>query len=134
MRHRLLKNIFSAAGQTIVQTVILLILYRYLIDRIGVDQLGIWSIVLATASAARVSELGFGGSIIKFIAAYRAQGDDQAAAESLQTAAISVGALFAIIVAMAYPLLLLALPHVLPAEGLDAGRVDIAVWPCCLSG
>ena len=122
MKSKLAKNIFSAAGQTIVQTVILLILYRYLLDRIGVDQLGIWSIVLATASAARVSELGFGGSIIKFVAAYRAQGDDQAAAESLQTAVISVGALFAIIVAMAYPLLLLALPHVLPAEGLDAGR------------
>jgi O-antigen/teichoic acid export membrane protein len=103
MRHRLLKNIFSAAGQTIIQTVMLLILYRYLINHIGVDQLGIWSVVLAVVSSARVSELGFGGSITKFVAAYRAQGDDKAAAESLQTAAISVGALFALIITIAYP-------------------------------
>ncbi len=139
MRNKLVRNIFSAAGQMIVQSVMLLILYRYLIDRIGIDQLGIWSVVLATVSAARVSELGFGGSIIKFIAAYRAHGDDQAAAASLQTAAISVGALLAIITAIGYPLLLLALPYVLPAEGLDAGRVILpyglaSLWLTSVAG
>ena len=122
MKDRLVKNIFSAAGQTIVQAIMVLMLYRYLINRIGIDQLGIWSIVLATASAVRVGELGFSGSIIKFVAAYRAQGNDQAAAESLQTAAISVSALLAIILTIAYPLLLFFLPHVLPAASLDAGR------------
>ncbi len=133
MRDRLTTNIFSAAGQTIVQMVMFVMLYRYLINRIGVDQLGTWSLVLAAVSAARVSELGFGGSIIKYVAAYRAQGDDQAASESLQTAAISVGALLALMVALAYPLLSLALPHVLPAAGLDAGRTIlpfalVSIW------
>jgi O-antigen/teichoic acid export membrane protein len=123
MKSKLAKNIFSAAGQSIVQIIILLILYRYLIYRIGVDQLGIWSVVLATVSSARISELGFGGSIIKFVAAHQAKGDYQAAAESVQTAAISVGALSTIIVLIAYPLLLLALPHLLPVEGLDSGRL-----------
>ena len=139
MRDKLVLNIFSSAGQTIVQTLILLTLYRYLINQIGVDQLGIWSIVGATASAARVSELGFGGSIIKFIAAYRAHGDDQAAAESLQTAAISVGVLLAIITAIVYPLLLLALPYILPAEGLIAGRIILpyglaSLWLTSVAG
>jgi O-antigen/teichoic acid export membrane protein len=123
MKDKLVFNIFSSAGQTIVQTLILLMLYRYLINRIGVDQIGIWSIVGATASVARISELGLGGSIVKFIATYRASGDDQAAAESLQTATISVGVLLAIIVAIGYPLLVVALPFVLPAEGLIAGQI-----------
>jgi O-antigen/teichoic acid export membrane protein len=121
MGNRLANNIFSAAWQAIIQTVVLIVLYRYLAFRIGVDQLGIWSVVLATASSARISELGFGGSIVKFVANYRARGDDQAAAECLQTAAISVGALSIIMVLIAYPLLLLALPYVLPAEGLETG-------------
>lgn len=122
MISKLTKNIFSAAGQTIVQMAILMVLYRYLIDRLGIEQLGIWSVVLATASATRVSELGLGGSITKFVAAYRSQGNDKAAAEALQTAAVSVGVLFGIIILIAYPLLLWALPHVLPTAGLDEGR------------
>ena len=123
MKHRLLNNIFSAAGQTFIQTVILLLLYRYLVNSIGVEQMGVWSIVLAAVSAARISELGFGGSIIKYVAAHFAKGDDKAAAHALQTAAISVCALFAIMAAITYPLLLMALPHVLPAASLDAGRM-----------
>ena len=84
------KNIFSAAGQTVLETVILLILYRYLIVHLGVEQLGIWSVVLATVSATRVSELGLGGSITKFVATYRAQGNNMAASEALQTAALAL--------------------------------------------
>ena len=50
----------------IIQMVLLLVLYRYIVTRVGVDQLGIWSVVGAAASSARISELGFGGGIIKF--------------------------------------------------------------------
>lgn len=122
MTSRLTKNIFSAAGQTIVQTAILLLLYRYLLDHLGIERLGIWSIVLATASAARVSELGLGGSITKFVATFCAQRNEEAASEALQTAVISVGALFGVFILIAYPLLLWALPHLLPTAGLEEGR------------
>ena len=49
-RNILLKNVFSAAGQTVVQTVVLFLLYRYLIDRLGIERLGIWGVVLAMLS------------------------------------------------------------------------------------
>lgn len=123
---RLAINIFSAAGQTIVQTVILLLLYRHLIARIGIEELGIWSVVLATLSVARISEFGFGGSVLKFVAIHHAQRDDKTAAECLQTAAITVGGLFGVIALIGYPMLLSALPHVLPVAGLDVGR---AIFP-----
>jgi len=120
--NRLIRNMFSAAGQTVAQTAILMLLYRYLIVQIGIEQLGIWSVVLATGSAARVSELGFGGSITRFVAAYRAQNDHKAAAEILQTAIMSVGVLFGASIIIVYPLLLLALQYVLPTSGLIEGR------------
>jgi O-antigen/teichoic acid export membrane protein len=122
MSNRLIKNIFSAAGQTVVQTIILLVLYRYLIVLLGVEQIGIWSVVLATVSATRVSELGLGGSITKFVAFYRAKGNDLAASECLQTAALSVAVIFGIVIILGYPLIILLLPHVLPASGLNEGR------------
>lgn len=118
----LIKNVFSAGGQTLIQTVVLLVLYRYLLDTIGVEKLGIWSVVLATASAARLSELGLAGSVTKFVATYSAQGNYEAAAEVLQTAVISLGAVLGIVLMFAYPGLFWALPHVLPAEGLGEGR------------
>lgn len=123
---RLKKNIFSAAVQTIIQTVVLLVLYRYLIDTIGVEKLGIWSIVLATASAARVSELGMAGSVTKYVADYRAKNDYQGAGESLQTAAVSLGVMLGVVLILAYPALLWVLPYVLPAGGLEEGRAILA--------
>lgn len=120
---RLIKNMLSAGGQTILQTLILFFLYRYLIGAIGIEQLGIWSIVLASASATRVSELGLGGSVTKFVAAHLANGNNEAAAETLQTAAITVVVLFAAISVGAYPLLLWALPYFLPGSALREAMV-----------
>lgn len=122
MTSRLTKNIFSAAIQMIIQTVVLLVLYRYLLDTIGVEKLGVWSIVLATASAARVSELGMAGSVTKYVAGYRAKDDGQGAAESLQTAAVSLATVLGLVLFLAYPGLSWALPHVLPAGGVEEGR------------
>ena len=126
MTSSLIKNVFSSAGQTVAQTVVLLVLYRFLLDSIGVEKLGIWSIVLATASAARVSELGMAGSVTKFVAGYRAQGDDHAAAEALQTAVVSIGVVLGIVLILVYPGILLALPHVLPSTGVEDG---LAILP-----
>lgn len=123
MKTRLANNIFSAAGQNIVQTLVLLILYRYLIDQIGVNQIGIWSVVMAVASFIQISELGFSSSIINFVAAYRATEEHQLASETIQTAAITVAVLFAISVMLSYPLLKLALPYMLPVKGLKTGRI-----------
>ncbi len=129
MGNRFTKNLLSAAVQTILQMAILVLLYRYLVNRVGIDNLGIWSIVLAVVSVARISEIGFGGSIVKYVAAYHSQGNKVATAELLQTAAISVGVLVALFIFIAYPLLRLVLPYVLPDVGLDAAQ---NILPYCL--
>lgn len=123
MNRKLSRNVLSAAIQLLTQTLVLVVLYRFLLDTIGVERLGIWSIVLAAASAARVSELGMAGSVTKYVAGYRAKGDYQAAAESLQTAALSLAGALGVILIAIYPGLLWALPHILPPEGLKEGQV-----------
>ncbi len=121
-RQALLRNASSAASQTLVQTVAFFFLYRFLIDRLGLEQFGIWAVVLATASATRLSELGLAGSVTKFVAAARAQGDERGAAEFIQTAAITLAVVLTVALLLLLPLLSHLLPHVLPAGAVPAGR------------
>lgn len=139
MSNRLIKNALSVAGQTISLAIVWLILYRYLFDTIGIEKLGVWSIVLATTSASRLSEMGFTASVTKFIATYRSENNEQSAVEALQTAAISLGIIVSVILLFAYPLLQLAMPHLLPKDGLSDGLeilpyALISIWFSVVSG
>ena len=138
IRHLVLRNALSAAGQTLVQAAVLFLVYRYLIDRLGIERLGVWSVVLATTSALRVSELGLAGSVTKFVATYRSQGNERAASEAVQTAALTVAALLAIVLVLLYPLLAWLLPYVLPgaaaADGLAIlGYALLSMWLAAVS-
>ena len=124
-----MRNAAAAAGQTLVQTAVLFLAYRFLVDRIGIEQVGVWAVVLASSSAARITELGLAGSVTAFVAKYRAAADDQAAAEIVQTAAISVAAILGVILVAIHPVLHELMPYVLPAEAVADGR---AVLPYAL--
>jgi O-antigen/teichoic acid export membrane protein len=115
---RLLRNVLSAAGQTILQTGILFVAYRYLIDHLGIQRVGVWSVVLATTSVARVSELGLAGSVVRFVATHRAAGDAAAARATIQTAAIAVAAILAAVLVVLHPALHALIPRLLPHEGV----------------
>jgi len=139
MSDRLLKNLCSAAGQTVVQTAVLVLLYRYLLHTIGIEKLGVWSVVLATTSASRVSELGLSGSVTKFVAKYRAQKLDRVAEEVLQTAAISLSLALGAVLFISYPALAWALKHILPPASLaDAELIlpfaMVSLWLTSMAG
>ncbi|MDH3673520.1 MAG: hypothetical protein OES46_20580 [Gammaproteobacteria bacterium] len=51
-----------------ISALVLFILYRFLIVQVGVEKLGLWSVLLAFVSATRVSELGLGGGVTRFVA------------------------------------------------------------------
>ena len=124
------RNVLSAGGQTIVQTVVLLLLYKHLLASIGVIKLGVWSVILATVSVSRFSELGLSASVTKFVARYTARKDDEVAARLVQTAALTLaGALGIALLALA-PALVWALPHFLPPDSLADG---IALLPFALA-
>ena len=117
-RNVLLRNVFSAAGQTVVQTIVLFLVYRYLIDRLGIERLGVWGVVLATTSVARVGELGLSGSVTKFVSTHRSHGDERAAREGLQTAALSLAGILALLLPALYFAIVPLLPHLFPATAV----------------
>lgn len=102
-KRSLVTNATSSVVQIIVSGVTLVILYRYLLEMIGVAQLGVWSLVLATSSMIQVGNFGLTGIVVKHIAEYDAKGDKKSLAVAVETAVITVTCLSLILIVCAYP-------------------------------
>ncbi len=127
MYQKLTRNAILSVIQTIASGLVLFALYRYLINHLGSDQLGLWSVILASTSVARLSDMGLTGSVVKFVARYRALRDDEQAAEVVQTAAISIAIVMAMLVLAVYPLLDGVLKLAIPVESMPQA-LKILPW------
>jgi O-antigen/teichoic acid export membrane protein len=105
--------------QIIVISVVLFILYKFLLKTIGVEQLGIWSLVLATTSVTQIANFGLSGSVVKFVAKYVAHKDHESVSNVIQTAALSVAVSIGIILLAIYPLIKWILAIVISPESLS---------------
>lgn len=127
LSQRLISNATVSVVQTLISGLVLFILYRYLIDHLGIKQLGLWSVILASTSVARLSDMGLTGSVVKFVARYRALGDDVQAADVIQTAVISIASVMAVLCLGIYPLLDNVLALAIPAESMSLA-MSILPW------
>ncbi len=104
-KNRILTNAATSILQVVLAGVTLFILYRYLLKILGPENLGIWSLVLATTSVTQVATLGLPGGSVRFVAKYRARGEDRQACGIVQTAAISTAVIVALALAVGYPVI-----------------------------
>src|SRR2546428_8037468 len=116
---KILINAIMSVVQVIVISCILFILYRFLLDTIGIEQLGVWSVVLATTSVAQVANLGLSASVVKFVAKYAARGQDETVAYVVQTSVISLGVLIGLVLSIVSPFISLLLSMVVPIANLN---------------
>jgi O-antigen/teichoic acid export membrane protein len=108
-------NALTTIAQVIGSAVILFVLYRFLVRSIGVERLGIWSLVLATTSMVTLANQGFSTSIVKFVAKYVAQGDGRTVAVLIETAVLAIAVPLTGLCLALYPLARWGLRMVLPA-------------------
>ena len=101
-----------------LSAVLLFLLYRYLASTLGVSKLGIWSVVLASASASRLVDLGLSASVTRFVAKYIALYQPRRAAEAIETAALTLSVVLALVLPVVYPFLSKILSHLFAAEYL----------------
>lgn len=118
----ILLNAVTSSLQVLVVGVTHFFLYRVLIKTIGVERLGIWSVVLATTSIANIGNFGLAGSVVKFVSKYIARGDEKSACGIIQTAAISLSLLMGLLLLAAYPLAGWLLSYVIPNARLHEAR------------
>lgn len=107
------RNALSAMLQVAISACLLLFLYRYLLRTIGAERLGVWSIVMAASTLARISDMGFAGGMTRFVAKYSALADSDAVQEIIETGAISLLFILACVGLLAVPVLNLAFPYFL---------------------
>ena len=97
-------NATMSVTQIVVISVVLFVLYKFLLNTIGVAQLGIWSLVLATTSVTQIANFGLSGSVVKFVAKYVARGEDENISGVIQTAVLSVTAFGSCVLLIGYPI------------------------------
>lgn len=115
-KRQILINAIMSVVQIVVISVVLFILYRFLLNTIGVEQLGIWSLVLATTSVSQIANFGLSGSVVKFVAKYIARGEDERVSAVIQTATLSIGVFVAVVLLVGYPVALWVLGLIVPSK------------------
>lgn len=119
-RRQIVLNAVTTSGQIACNAAILFFLYRFLVRAIGLDGLGIWSLVLATTSVVALANQGFSTSIVKFVAKYVARESSDDVSALVQTAELSLGIALAIVLLGLYPIAKWALALVLPHSNVVA--------------
>lgn len=102
-KKQIIINALSSILQFSVNTIVLFVYYRFLLQTIGVKDIGIWSLVLSISSLTYISSFGFSGGAVKFVAKYTAQGNERKASSVIQTSVISVAILVGGIMLLGYP-------------------------------
>ncbi|UMY66388.1 lipopolysaccharide biosynthesis protein [Flavobacterium sp. HJ-32-4] len=118
--------------QVVVVGLCYVILYRYLLDRLGAELLGVWSVIVATTSLASVANLGLNTSIVKFVASYAARGDESKIKQLLFTSFIFIGGLYLVLSGI---ILLVAgwlLPMFIPLQFLEVAKGVLPFSLLCL--
>lgn len=128
-RRQIFLNAITTSGQVLASAAILFFLYRFLIRSLGMQLLGVWSLVLATTSLVTLAHQGFSTSITKHVAQYAARESARDVSPLIQTAILSA-AIFAAAIAIAlYPIALLVLDVVVPGAVLSEA---VAMLPFAL--
>lgn len=118
-KRQILINATMSLVQIVVVSGVLFFLYRFLLNTIGVEQLGIWSLVLATTSVTQITNFGLSGSVVKFVAKYVARNEYKNVSEVIQTAAISLTVIVGFTLMIGYPLIKWVLGLVVPPIFLE---------------
>lgn len=113
------RNAAFAVLQVVVSAGSAFVLFYFLLRTIGPAKLGIWSVVLATVSAARFTELGLSGGVVKYVAQYLARNDENSVGEVIQTAVLSIGGFIVVVIMLVYPFLGWLLSRFIPLSGFS---------------
>lgn len=78
LNERLGRNVLLSGGQAIVAAVVMFLAYRVFLREVGLERMGLWSLLLASASAARLADVTGAGGLSRFVAQAREDGRDAA--------------------------------------------------------
>lgn len=102
--NRLPRNALASIAQVIISAVLLFLLYRVLAQKIGVEGIGLWSLVMAGTSIGRIAEFGLSSGAVKFVSSAIARGEPETAASDVCLSAVSVAGILLVGMIASYPI------------------------------
>jgi len=115
---RIKRNVIATAIQAVISGLVLFILYRYLYNMLGIEQIGIWSLVLATTSISLIGDFGLSAGVVRYVAEALGRNDTERAANVVQTVVLTLGLFMGMLLIIGYPLFVFALGYLLPAHSV----------------
>lgn len=109
-KSKLFFNSIAAIGQVLIVGIVYLVLYRYLLVTLGIELLGVWSLIIASTSLALIANFGISTSIVKFVATYHTRNDFESLKKLIFTASIFISITYSFISVV----ILIAGSYVLP--------------------
>lgn len=129
-KKKLLIDAATSVLQLVVSSATLFILYRYLLQALGPETLGLWSLLLAVSSTVQIANLGLGGSLTKAVAEMDSA-QDHVIPLQVQTTVISIAVIAALVALCVYPAAQLYLGFILKGQSKAEA---IALLPMVLLG
>ncbi|MDI6049241.1 oligosaccharide flippase family protein [Flavobacterium sp. XS2P24] len=96
-KKKLTINALSAVIQVAFTGILYFFLYKYLLNELGVKQLGVWSLILSFSSIASLANLGITSGLVKFVADHLACKEELKIGKLIFTAILSISLFFGII-------------------------------------
>lgn len=125
-------NVITSGAQVVFVGLAYFLLYRYLLSKLGIELLGVWSVVLSTSSLANLANFGITDSVIRFVALFVAEKNDQKIRRLIFTATVFLSVLFILIAAIIYPFANFILTQILPAKYIKDALVILPFSLACL--
>lgn len=122
MQLNLRRNTIWAVAEVIGSGVTLFLLFKIVVDNLGVASIGIWSLVLATTALGRMADLGLAAGLSRFVAATQARADAERALPYVETALIANFLLYAGITILLAAPAFFGLALVMNGSSLDEAR------------
>lgn len=102
LTRQLSRNTLLAGGQALIGMFSMFWAYRVLMHEVGLELMGLWSILFAGASFARLADVTGAGGLARFVAEAKSRNQD--AGIYVHTVTVATIALFAVLSAVAYAL------------------------------
>lgn len=116
------RNTVAALAQALVVSLCLFLVYRIVVSNVGLDGLGIWSLLMIGSTVARVGDLSGGAALARFIAPLDRTADTGKIADIVHTVTLTSLGIMVLMCGVLLAFVPVLLPLILPEASIPLAR------------
>ncbi len=95
-------NIFFSLFQIVITGLVYYFLYKFLLNSLGADLMGVWAIVLSISSTANIANLGIGSGVVRYTALFKTNNEWQKINKLIHTSLMLLAGFFFVVISIVY--------------------------------